>query len=133
MADALESRGWLGVVHPLSDGVLISDTVIDLVLSGTALEAPKLRRAILGVDRLSDVHVQVLKLLDNSSILEGMHARFSALTATPATPTIITIVRFTLTTPAPTLMMVMVRRALLLAAEFGTDSAELSINGTRKG
>ena len=95
MADALESRGWLGVVHPLSDGVLISDTVIDLVLSGTALEAPKLRRAILGVDRLSDVHVQVLKLLDNSSILEGMHASFSALAATPATPTIISIVRFT--------------------------------------
>ena len=96
MADALESRGWLGVVHPLSDGVLISDTVIDLVLSGTALEAPKLRRAILGgVDRLPDVYIEGLKFLDNSRILEGMHASFTALVATPATPTIISIGRFT--------------------------------------
>ena len=83
MADTSESRGWLGFVHPLGDGVIISEAVVKLVRSGPALETPELRRAMLVAHRLADVNPKRKGFLDEGSVLQGKRTRLTALPPLP--------------------------------------------------
>ena len=86
------SRGRFGFVHPFADYIIGSKTFFELVLSRAALETPELGRTIHGAHTPSDVNIEGVKLFDDGGILEGMHASFTTLAATP---TIISIVRLT--------------------------------------
>ena len=84
MADTTESRGWLGFVYPLGDGIFISETVVDLVLSGPTLETSKLSRTILRFYTPADIYPEGWRPLDDGRVPQRRYASLAALAATLA-------------------------------------------------
>ena len=127
MADTSESRSWLGFVHPLGDGVIISEAVVNLVRSGPALETPELRRAMLVAHRLADVNPKSKGFLDEGSVPQGRRSRLTALAAALAILAILALGAISVSTPATASLRIAVRRALLPLAKFSTNGLELRI------
>ena len=122
VADTSESRGWLGVLYPLGDGVLISEAVVELVLGGPTLETSELRRAVWGAHSLSDENPKRNGFFDDGRVLQGRRTRLTALAATLA---ILALRAISVSTPATASLRIAVRVARVPLAKFSTYGMEL--------